>query len=114
MGKENQEMETSYMVENVIRKMLKLADKYIDTFGLECLSLFGRFRFYFKSWNMLAFGELPLVIAFAAVGSQIQFYYYHVVESLTTPKRERIGDVLSLGTEVKRNNFLASCNSIYN
>ncbi|UZO11918.1 uncharacterized protein OCT59_003471 [Rhizophagus irregularis] len=34
-GKKNQEMETSYMVDNVIRKMLKLADKYIGTFGLE-------------------------------------------------------------------------------
>ncbi|PKK65929.1 hypothetical protein RhiirC2_785460 [Rhizophagus irregularis] len=62
--------------------------------------------YYFKFWNMLAFDEL-LVFAFAAVGSQIQFYYFHVVESSTTPKRERIGGVLSLGTEVKRNNYLA-------
>ncbi|CAB4485431.1 unnamed protein product [Rhizophagus irregularis] len=60
--------------------------------------------YYFKFWNMLAFGDL-LVFAFAAVGSQIQFYYFHVVESSTTPKRERIGGVLSLGTEVKRNNY---------
>ncbi|CAB4402825.1 unnamed protein product [Rhizophagus irregularis] len=61
--------------------------------------------YYFKFWNMLAFDKL-LVFAFAAVGSQIQFYYFHVVESSTTPKRERIGGVLSLGTEVKRNNYL--------
>ncbi|GBC28920.2 kinase-like domain-containing protein [Rhizophagus irregularis DAOM 181602=DAOM 197198] len=40
--------------------------------------------YYFKFWTMLAF-----------------------VESSTTPKRERIGGVLSLGTEVKRNNYLA-------
>ncbi|CAB5191633.1 unnamed protein product [Rhizophagus irregularis] len=30
-GKNNQEMETSYMIDNVIRKMLQLADKYIGT-----------------------------------------------------------------------------------
>jgi hypothetical protein len=52
-------------------------------------------------------GELPLVIAFAAVGSRIQFYYYHVVESSKIPIREEIGDVLSLGTEVKLNNLVA-------
>lgn len=52
-------------------------------------------------------GELPLVIAFATVGSRIQFYYYHVVESSKTPRREEIGDVLSLGTEVKLNNLVA-------
>ncbi|CAB4485749.1 unnamed protein product [Rhizophagus irregularis] len=89
-GKKNQEMETSYMVDNVIRKMLKLADKYIA----------ADLDYYYKFWNMLALGELPLVIAFAAVDAQIQFYYYHVVKSSTTPKR--IGDVLSLGTKVKR------------
>ncbi|PKB99300.1 hypothetical protein RhiirA5_429942 [Rhizophagus irregularis] len=130
-GKKNQEMETSYMVDNVIRKMLKLADKYIGTFGLEwarnnktndfttttdkdVLVIMGEEKatnstfataaadldYYYKFWNMLALGELPLVIAFAAVDAQIQFYYYHVVESSTTPKR--IGDVLSLGTKVKR------------
>jgi len=41
----------------------------------------------------------------AAVGSRIQFYYYHVIDSSKIPRREAIGDVLSLGTGVKLNNL---------
>uniref|UniRef100_U9T2J7 Uncharacterized protein n=1 Tax=Rhizophagus irregularis (strain DAOM 181602 / DAOM 197198 / MUCL 43194) TaxID=747089 RepID=U9T2J7_RHIID len=102
-GKNNQEMETSYMVDNVIRKMHQLADKYIVrpdvlVYCRDVLVIMGEEKaanstlataaadldYYFKFWTMLAF-----------------------VESSTTPKRERIGGVLSLGTEVKRNNYLA-------
>ncbi|CAB5357256.1 unnamed protein product [Rhizophagus irregularis] len=145
-GKDNQEMETSYMVDNVIRKMVKLAIKYIGKSGFEwtrnnkmneyttttthkknvrpdvlvycndVLVIIGEEKadhstlataaedldYYFNNWNTLAFGDLPLVFAFAAVGSSIQFYYFHKVESSTTPKREKIGDVLLLGTEVKK------------
>ncbi|CAB4443508.1 unnamed protein product [Rhizophagus irregularis] len=139
-GKDNQEMETSYMVDNVIRKMVKLAIKYIGKSGFEwarnnefttttthnrpdvlvycseVLVIMGEEKaghstlataaedldYYFNHWNTLSFGDLPLVFAFAAVGSNIQFYYFHKVESSTTPKREKIGDVLLLGTEVKK------------
>ncbi|RGB22084.1 hypothetical protein C1646_731247 [Rhizophagus diaphanus] len=149
-GKDNQEMETSYMVDNVIRKMVKLAIKYIGQsefewarnnkmndwtttthkkkvrpdvliYCSEVLVIMGEEKAdnstfataaedlddYFKFWNTLAFGELPLVFAFAAVGSRIQFYYFHQVISSTTPKRDKLGNVLSLGTEVKMNNYLA-------
>ncbi|PKY33496.1 hypothetical protein RhiirB3_475796 [Rhizophagus irregularis] len=54
---------------------------------------------------MLAVGNAMEL--YTAVGSNIQFYYFHKVESSTTPKREKIGDVLLLGTEVKSNNYLA-------
>ncbi|UZO13135.1 uncharacterized protein OCT59_004640 [Rhizophagus irregularis] len=156
-GKDNQEMETSYMVDNVIRKMVKLAIRYIGKSGFEwarnnkmneyttttthkrnvrpdvlvycdeVLVILGEVKadhstlataaedldYYFNNWNTLAFGDLPLVFAFAAVGSYIQFYYFHKVESSTTPKREKIGDVLLLGTEVKKTPRLKLFKTIY-
>ncbi|CAB5353417.1 unnamed protein product [Rhizophagus irregularis] len=156
-GKDNQEMETSYMVDNVIRKMVKLAIRYIGKSGFEwacnnkmneyttttthkrnvrpdvlvycdeVLVILGEVKadhstlataaedldYYFNNWNTLAFGDLPLVFAFAAVGSYIQFYYFYKVESSTTPKREKIGDVLLLGTEVKKTPRLKLFKTIY-
>ncbi|GBC07678.1 hypothetical protein RclHR1_07610008 [Rhizophagus clarus] len=145
----NQEMETSYMIDHIIRKMVKITEDYVSDSGLEwvrnnkmnayttttnklvrpdvlvycknVLVMMGEEKAanstfqtaaeeldgYFSFWNTLAFGNLPLVISFAAVGSRIQFYYYHVVESSNKPRRELIGNVLSLGTGVGLNNLNA-------
>ncbi|KAG9285613.1 hypothetical protein G9A89_009253 [Geosiphon pyriformis] len=52
---------------------------------------------YFQFWNPLAFGNLPFVLALAAGGTHLQFYYYYVDDTTgLTPRRETIGESLIL------------------
>jgi len=37
---------------------------------------------YFNYWNLLAFGRLPLVMAFVAASTKLQFYYYYLNNKL--------------------------------
>jgi len=61
---------------------------------------------YFDYWNTLAFGRLPFVMAFVAAGIKLQFYYYYPNNN-NEPVRERIGDLLNLGTSNRMNNYKA-------
>lgn len=62
---------------------------------------------YFSFWSTLAFGDLPLVIGFAAGGTKLQFYYYHVIDLTNKPIRVEISDLLTFGTSNKFNNLKA-------
>ncbi|CAG8557407.1 2299_t:CDS:2 [Funneliformis mosseae] len=60
---------------------------------------------YFDYWNPLAFGRLPFVMAFAAAGTTLQFYYYY--PGNYKPERVKIGDIIDLGTTNRLNNYKA-------
>ena len=49
---------------------------------------------YFNYWNPLAFGRLPLVMAFVAASTKLQFYYYYLNNK---PERERICNISTGG-----------------
>ena len=62
---------------------------------------------YFRFWNPLAFGRLPFIMAFTVGGTYLQFYYYYV-DSTTTgniPRREKVAELLALGTQNRINNY---------
>ncbi|CAI2180195.1 3388_t:CDS:2 [Funneliformis geosporum] len=65
---------------------------------------------YFDYWNPLAFGKLPFVMAFAAAGTTLQFYYYYPGND--KPERVKIGNIIDLGTTNKLNNYKALQNTI--
>ncbi|CAB4428070.1 unnamed protein product [Rhizophagus irregularis] len=77
--KENQEMETSYMIDSIIHKMVQLA--------------------------------VNILVNLWARNNKVSYFTTTTtnkpVESSKIPIREEIGDVLSLGTEVKLNNLVA-------
>nr|CAG8492332.1 397_t:CDS:2 [Entrophospora candida] len=54
---------------------------------------------YFDFWNPLAFGRLPFIMAFAAAGTKLQFYYYYVDNIDNKPVHKKIGTLLALGTQ---------------
>ncbi|RIA81356.1 hypothetical protein C1645_837138 [Glomus cerebriforme] len=62
---------------------------------------------YFSYWNPLAFGRLPLVMAFVAAGERLQFYYYYYDKSSNKPKRVEIGDILLIGGDNRSFNYMA-------
>jgi len=62
---------------------------------------------YFDFWNPLAFGRLPFVMAFAAAGTKLQFYYYVNNNINNKPVRKKIGTLIALGTQNRLYNYMA-------
>ncbi|KAG9287195.1 hypothetical protein G9A89_001603 [Geosiphon pyriformis] len=61
---------------------------------------------YFPFWNPLTFGNLPFVLALAAGGTHLQFHYYYVDDTTgLTPRRQTIGEHLSLDSPNRVYNY---------